>query len=549
MNPPAARVSERRAGLAAVAGFAGLAVYFTGLFPPFANPNELSRLETVYAFVEDGTFRIDHAVAVLGDHEDKAFSGGHFYSNKAPGLALAAIPVYRILRVFFPAPRSGGGVPLFFFLRLLTVSLVCVVALARLSRSLDDASHRGGALVLLAIVFGTSFLYYGRSFFGHAWSGSLLFLAWDCLRGAEKQNAGRRVGIITVASGFLASWALISEYTVAPIVLLLLLRSGARRAWRRLALFSAGAGVPLLLLLIYQAVCFGSPFTPSYAREAYPAYAQLAHQRFFGFGLPNPGTLSKLLFHPARGVLLFSPFFLWTVVGLIRWWRSRDDRPDCLFVLGAVIALPLLLSAYPNWHGGWSLGSRYLVPVFLLAGLAVVRGLETPLSRGIFLAAATFSVANHLLLTLTWPNFPVDVPWPAATGSLWFLGHGWVAPHIGPASGIGDSLAVALTIAAAAAGILMVVRVADPIVPRPVPAIALGLIPLLLLLARPPQLPFEARLWRAAVFGRFSGFDPACDELRRVVLSAQTPEEHRQALRTWRSYGPPDPLGTTLEKR
>ena len=76
MSSPAPRESERRAGFAAVAGFAVLSVYFTGYFPSFANPNELSRLESVYAFVEQGTFSIDGAIPVLGNHEDKAISAG-----------------------------------------------------------------------------------------------------------------------------------------------------------------------------------------------------------------------------------------------------------------------------------------------------------------------------------------------------------------------------------------------------------------------------------------------------------------------------------------
>ena len=76
MSLPAARDSERRAGIVAAAGFFLLSVYFTGLFPPFGNPNELSRLEAVYCFVELGTFSIDGALPVLGNHEDKAVSGG-----------------------------------------------------------------------------------------------------------------------------------------------------------------------------------------------------------------------------------------------------------------------------------------------------------------------------------------------------------------------------------------------------------------------------------------------------------------------------------------
>ena len=109
--------------MAAVAVFAFLCVYFTGQFPPWANPNEVSRLEAVFAFVERGTFRIDDVLPLLGNHEDKAASGGHFYSNKAPGLSLAAIPVYALLRVFLPRPDSPTA-PIFALLRFLTVSLV-----------------------------------------------------------------------------------------------------------------------------------------------------------------------------------------------------------------------------------------------------------------------------------------------------------------------------------------------------------------------------------------------------------------------------------------
>ena len=32
-------------------GFALVTIWFTGVFPPFVNPNELSRLDTVYAVV------------------------------------------------------------------------------------------------------------------------------------------------------------------------------------------------------------------------------------------------------------------------------------------------------------------------------------------------------------------------------------------------------------------------------------------------------------------------------------------------------------------
>ena len=42
-----------------------------------------------------------------------------------------------------------------------------------------------------AVAFGTPFLFYARSFFAHAWTASLLFLAWDLLR---ERGRPRRAG-------------------------------------------------------------------------------------------------------------------------------------------------------------------------------------------------------------------------------------------------------------------------------------------------------------------------------------------------------------------
>jgi hypothetical protein len=61
----------------------------------------------------------------------------------------------------------------------------------------------------------------------------------------------------------------------------------------------------------------------------------------------------------------------------------------------------------------------------------------------------------------------------------------------------------------------------------------------------PVRLDYDARLWRAAVFGAYSGRDPRREELRREGLAALTPEQRRHALGAWRLYGlrpePPRP--------
>src|SRR5262249_49933979 len=156
-------------------------------------------------------------------------------------------------------------------------------------------------------------------------------------------------------------------------------------------------------------------------------------------------------------------FFAWAAWGLFVWWRSRHDRPDCGFVLGSLLLLPLFLSAYPNWHGGWSLGSRYLVPLVLLAAIPVGRALESGPSRGAFLAAAAFSIFQLAILTLTWPSFPLDVPWPVASGSRWFLERGWVAFRIVPPGFVGDVLSVLLLFGVETVALLAAIRASLPI--------------------------------------------------------------------------------------
>ncbi len=533
------RDPERGVTVGIVAAFAFLTVYFTGVFPPWANPNELSRFQTVVAMAEWRTLSIDRAVALLGDHEDKAEAFGRLYSNKAPGLAFAAYPVYRALRLVLAFPGPGTSSAIFYLTRLLTVSIVCVIALRRFAARLRGGASSPAAvpLVTLAVAMGTPFLFYARSFFSHAWTASLLLLAWDLVGRAEETN-DRRSHWLAAGAGLLAGWAAISEYTVAPVALVLGLRAAAGRSPRRLGAFACGAALPVGLLLGYDAICFGSPWTLSSAKEAAPAYAELARRGVFGLEMPSWRIAIAYLLDPARGWLLFCPFFLWSGAGLLRWWRGRRERADWWFVVAAIAVLFVSLSGYPNWHGGWSLGSRYLLPVVFFAALPIARALETPLSRGLFVAAAGFSVASHFLLTASWVHFPKEMPWPAATGSLWFLAHGWVAGNLASALGAAPALSLVLPAVVTALAFAGASRAARPTRPAASVALLLGVAPLAAMLLRPPEPPYFGRLWRAGVLGAFSGRDDGRQELGAVVIEASTAEDKSMAIRMWRWLGP-----------
>ena len=537
MRSPAVEVSERRAGLAIVIAFSFLSICFTGQFPPFANPNELSRLQAVYAFVEEGTFSIDGAIARFGSHEDRSLSGGHFYSNKAPGLTFAAIPVYRLLRVVFPPPSTPFST-IFVLLRILVVTPLCVLAVARFHSRLRRRGARASALVTCALVFGTPFLFYSRSFFSHAWTAALLFLSLDLIQQAEEAGSRRRVGFQLWGAGVLAGWAAISEYPLAILCALLFFRCASRRAFGRAAVFAFGAALPLVLLLWYDAACFGSPFVLSSAREASPRYAELARQGAFGFQTPSPRVAVSYLVHPARGVLIFSPFFLWAAAGFAKWRRAREHRADWAFCLAATVLFFFAMTAYPNWHGGWSLGNRYLLPLLFPVGFALPFALSSPLSRWGFAAATVFSVGLHAILTSAWTHYPVELLWPARNGALWFLAHGWAAPGI-----FGDPPAwapAAIAISLIATAVALVPSLASAGLPyaRTGLAVATGAVVLAVLLVAAPGPDFFMAVWRAEIYGGLSGRDGALEELRSILSTARTPAERRRAEWSWRTYGP-----------
>jgi hypothetical protein len=526
--------------MAAVAAFAALGLVFTGTFAQFANPNEMSRYQAVIAAAERGTFEISREIGTFGGHEDVSVSDGRTYSNKAPGLAFAAIPVYRALRLVLPAPSTAAS-PLFPAVRFLTVSAISILALASFGRRLLGANARSAPLLVYAVAFGTPFLFYARSFFAHAWTAALLFLAWDRILAAEEGGVSRRVTVPYLLSGFLAGLAAISEYPVALVALLLAIRAASGKNRRALALFLAGLATPLVGLGIYDTVCFGAPWVLSSAREGFPEYQKLTTGGVFGFQAPSLKIALAYLFHPARGILVFSPFFLWSVPGFVRWWRSRERRADFALCLAATVLFFVAMTAYPNWHGGWSLGSRYLLPVLFFAAFPIARALDSPLSRGLFLAAVVFSAGSHFLLTSTFPHFPDSLPVPAVTGSSWFLSHGWISPSVFGSARAAGIAALVLAAAAFAAPLVMSARAAAPLSPRPALCVLLGAAPLAVLLLRPPPLSFSARLWRAGVFGQYSGLDPERRELAEVARAAATPEEQRQAIRAWRGFGPRTP--------
>lgn len=424
----------RRACVRVVACFAFVCVYFVGIYPGAADANQRSHFQLLRALAERGSAEIEPELRDFGSHTDVAVHAGHHYSDKAPGLSLAAVPGYGLIRLVLPAPTSTQDWLVFYGARLFSVTLVVVLALAVFVRQATRIVPSSPLLPiwLFALLFATPFQVYARSFFSHAFVAALLYLSFVLL--VRHDSAPTAVG-----SGLLAGAAVASEYPVAVIALCLLAAAAVKGPAKRTALFVLGAAVPAAMLAWYHARFFGSVLAFPYM--ASETYAILLRRGVVGVSWPSLSALAGLFLDPAHGLLYFSPFMILWPLGAILFVPTLRRDPASLVPAVGPLLLLLVIAGYvpPHWRGGWCLGPRYLVAGFLLVFWLLVDRIpeaSRPRARIPLLAAIVYGTAILAVCGSTFWMIPYESWNPVRTVSAYFLKRGVVEFNLGVASGV-----------------------------------------------------------------------------------------------------------------
>jgi hypothetical protein len=369
---------RRRALLLGVVVFFSYAYFYQG-----GGWNQNSRFDMVRAIVEHGTLQID---AYHDNTEDKAFANGHWYSDKAPGLALLAVPIAQAARALLSTvgvdPRSAGGlVAISYSVTVFAVALPMAAACACLFlialRLESDVS--AAAFASLATGLSTPMWAYATLFWGHALAGACLLFGFGAA--LKLRDCDGRVLLWGLVVGITAGWATVTEYPAAPasaiiaiLAMALVWRDGVRR--RRCATgIAIGAGVCVAVLLVYQVVVFGSAFHPSYSYYPPGAFPWMK-KGYLGLTYPRIDVALKLLFGCRRGLLFVAPVVFAAPFGLRCLWKQENGRAVAA-AAGAVAAYYFLFNAsFVAWAGGWSYGPRYMAAglPLLSVGLAPAWG-------------------------------------------------------------------------------------------------------------------------------------------------------------------------------
>ncbi len=384
--------------------------------------NQNSRFDLVRAITNEGTLTIDPFHLNTGD---KAFFEGHYYSDKAPGLSLAAVPTVALARPLLHAfggdPENYGGIALLSYLAtVFTASLLTALAgVALYALCLELGASEGGA-IFAAITFtlATPIWTLATIFIGHAFAASLLVIAFReaFLVGAGDNRSDLRHGALV---GVCAGWATISEFPAAvPAALIALVTAvhawplGRERAVRILGAMTVCALACAGVLMAYQWACFGSPFHIAYSSEStYPGM----EQGVFGVSVPRTIRLRRILFGAYRGLLPLAPALAAAPVGLLLMILKAGRRRRAAIAASTIAVYFVLLNAsYAYWEGGWSYGPRHAAPAipFLCIGLAALWTTLARAGRLLLAALSTYGVAVTLVAVSTMPLPPANIRRP-----------------------------------------------------------------------------------------------------------------------------------------
>jgi hypothetical protein len=350
---------------------------------------------------------LDHGRTTIDAYQentgDKVFYRHHWYSARAPGLALYSLPFYELLKaVDAPAVARASEAQrhddeMIYFVGLWANVLPAVLLLLVVWRVAERFEPGYGAAAAAVLGLGTLVLPLATLLFSHVLSTLLAFAAFALML---RERDGPPSPKLLALAGLAIGYGVTTEYPVffAGAVLggYLLSRPGAlrpRALASRAGAYIGGGLVGIVPLLLYNHFAFNS--------WTHLAYANVPRQQkgFFGIDAPSLKVLATLLFD-SRGLLTISPVLLVGAIGTVLIYR-RGRRAEALCIGAICLCYLGYNSGYYLPFGGGFMGPRFLTTMlpFLAPGIAVaLRRLPGPA-----IALAAVSIAATALATITHP--------------------------------------------------------------------------------------------------------------------------------------------------
>jgi hypothetical protein len=479
LTPATLAPRRRRLALAAVllcgAAFATLIQSFSW--------NQTSHYDLIRTLNQDQT-TIDQYQENTGD---KAYYKGHWYSARAPGLALYSLPFYDFLneidadRLATESQAQRNDDEMIYFIGLWANVLPGLLLLLLVWRMADRFEPGYGAAAAATLGLGTMVLPLSTLLFSHVFTAFLGFAAFTLM---VKERDGPPNAWLLLAAGVIMGYAVTSEYPLFFVALVLGLYLLSRRdaltpagVCKRAGAYIAGGMVGIVPLLLYNHYAFHS--------WTHLAYSSIPRQQqgFFGINVPSLKVLATLLLD-SRGLLTLSPVLIMAALGTIVLYNrgpsatgradgdsraarggradgdsraARGGRAEALTIAGICLCYVGYNSGYYLPFGGGFMGPRFLTT--MLPFLAVPLGIAFKRWPAPTIALAAVSITTTAIATITHPLVGYEtetVVW------MRYLREGAFQPTIASAFGLGRSWGAIWPFFLAAGGAVVLAALATP---------------------------------------------------------------------------------------
>ncbi len=217
--------------------------------------------------------------------------------------------------------------------------------------------------------------------------------------GIEKSNSQTK---LVVLSGFI--FGIAANIRIGSILLFtpVLLNYIYKKEYKTLVKLCIGFFIGIIPIFIFSQMAYGDPFETglSLFSEKTP------------FGLQY-FSLHNILLNPIRGLLIWSPIILLSIVGLVIGIKKKGNTKKLsIYSLLAFLAVLLFYSFWNNWWAGYSLGNRFfivLLPVFSF-GLAVVLNSIKKNQKIVMYSTFLLTLIFSTILTLGFVTFDNSNP-------------------------------------------------------------------------------------------------------------------------------------------
>lgn len=412
--------------------------------------NQTSHYDLLQALYHDTT-TIDPYERDTGD---KVVYRGHWYSARAPGLALFVLPWYTALNAVDAAewargsPAQPGTDELIYLVGLWGNVLPGLLLLVLVWGAAERLQPGFGAATAVTLGLGTMALALSTLLFSHIFTACLGFAAFTLLM---RERDGPPRAWLTGAAGLTIGYAISSEYPLALLAgvlgLYLLSHPGTRGLWRprrdaraptqsrrdtRAALRALGRPAAYLVGILVGIVPLALYNRAAFHSWTHVAYANVPqqHKGFFGITAPSLRVAATLLLD-SRGLFTLAPVLALGALGTLALYR-RGRRAEALVIGGVCLCYITYNSGYFLPFGGAFMGPRFLATLLPFLALPLAIAFERWPGPTIALAAA--SVTCALVAAITHPLIGYDTQ-----AVMWMrrLLEGYFQPTLASAYGLG----------------------------------------------------------------------------------------------------------------